>query len=308
MNLMMKRKTLRNLAIIAAILATAGYFVVEHVLPYAGIKPMRRGPKELKWLLPNGSDPAAYGLQATTLSVQTPDGLRLQALLTVSNTDTTKATVVILHGISACKEVNFQRARLLADQGFASLLLDLRAHGSSEGQYCTFGYHEKNDLKVVADTLSKRFPDRKIGIWGASLGGAVALQAMGADERFQFGIIESTFHEFDKVAMEYGADWFFGIRSWWLTQHVLQKSAQIAQFDPFSVRPVDAAARITKPVLFIHGDKDARIPMWFGEKNYEVCPAPEKRWFKVPGGGHNDLWRKAGPAMEAQITSFLVGI
>jgi pimeloyl-ACP methyl ester carboxylesterase len=303
-----KKKLLRNTAILLALVASAGYFVVDHVLPYSGIKPMRRGPEQMQWLLPNGPNPAAYGLSATPLLIQSPDSLKLTSLLVASNTDTTKATVVLLHGISSCKETNFVRARLLADQGFASLLLDLRAHGSSEGLYCTFGYHEKNDLKAVADSLKRRFPDRKLGIWGASLGGAVALQAMGADKRYQFGIIESTFHEFDKVAMEYGADWFFGIRSWWLTNRVLKKSAVIAQFDPYSVRPVDAAARITDPVLFIHGDKDARIPMWFGEKNYEVCPAPGKRWFKVQGGGHNDLWRKAGPAMKDQISGFLSGI
>lgn len=302
---MLKKKTLIIAALFLSLVSSAGYFTVEEVLPYAGIKPMRRGPEELRWLLPKGGDPANYGLKGEPLQISTPDQLTLQALLIASNTDTTRATVVLLHGISACKEVNFERAKLLADQGYASLLLDLRAHGGSDGQYCTFGYHEKNDLSAVADTLKARFPGQPLGIWGASLGGAISLQAMAADERFQFGIIESTFHEFEKVAMEYGADWFFGIRSQWLTRRVLEKSAVIAGFDPFSVRPVDAASRISRPVLFIHGDKDARIPMWFGEKNFEVCPSPQKRWVKVQGGGHSDLWRKAGPLMREKVTDFL---
>jgi pimeloyl-ACP methyl ester carboxylesterase len=305
---MLKKKSLVITALILSIIVSAGFFTVEQVLPYAGIKPMRRGPEELRWLLPNGGDPANYGLKGTPIQIHSPDQLQLQAMLIASNTDTTRATVVILHGISACKEVNFERAKLLADQGYASLLLDLRAHGSSEGLYCTFGYYEKNDLRAVADTLAVRFPDRPMGIWGASLGGAISLQAMAADERFQFGIIESTFHEFDQVAMEYGADWFFGIRSQWLTRHILEKSAVIAGFDPFSVRPVEAAASISRPVMFIHGDKDARIPMWFGEKNFEVCPSAQKRWLKVPGGGHSDLWRKAGPVMREQITEFLADL
>ncbi|HLP96719.1 MAG TPA: alpha/beta hydrolase [Saprospiraceae bacterium] len=299
------RKRLRIFLIILTLLVLAFGYVVEQVLPYAGIKPMRRGPKEMSWLLPKGSEPDAYGLNAEALDILSPDQLHLKAWLVSSNIDTTKGIVVVLHGISACKEINYERARMLADLGYGSLLLDLRAHGSSQGDYCTFGFHEKNDLKAVADTLSARFPGKPLGIWGASLGGAIGLQSMAADNRYRFGIIESTFHAFDQVALEYQADWFFGLRSTWLTNHVLSKSGAIAQFDPFSVRPMDAAAQISYPVLFIHGDKDARIPMWFGQENYDACQAPGKRWYKVAGGGHNDLWRKDGKGLRDQITSFL---
>lgn len=99
---------------------------------------------------------------------------------------------MLLHGISACKEVELQRAKLLADAGYASLLLDLRAHGQSEGEYCTFGYHEKNDLRAVADTLGSDSRRRPMAIWGASLGGAVALQAMAVEPRYSFGLVERT--------------------------------------------------------------------------------------------------------------------
>ncbi len=299
------KKTAKILAVILTIVLLAGYFIVENVLPYAGIKPMRRKPEDLLWLLPKGVKAENYGLKAQAIQIQTPDSLQLKALLVASNTDTTLATVVLLHGISACKEVDFERAKLLAEAGYASLLLDLRAHGQSEGDYCTFGYYEKNDLKAVADTLEHLFPNRPMGIWGASLGGAIAIQAMAVEPRYQFGIVESTFDEFDKVAMEYGADWFFGLRSHWLTDRVLRKSGRIAHFDPYAVKPVVSAAQINHPVLFIHGDKDARIPMWFGERNYTACPAPGKRWCKIPGAGHNNLWRIAGDSMRQSVLGFL---
>lgn len=301
------KKTIKPLGILFLLLLLAGAFVVESVLPYAGIKPMRRKAEDLRWMLPLGTEPENYGLKTQAISIQTPDSLRLSALLAESNTDTTLATVVLLHGISACKEVDFERAKLLADLGYASVLLDLRAHGESGGDYCTFGYHEKNDLRAVADTLDARFPKRPMAVWGASLGGAIALQAMAADPRYAFGIVESTFNEFEKVAAEYGADWMFGLRSQWLTHRVLEKSGKIAHFDPFVVKPVEAAAQIDRPVLFIHGDKDARIPMWFGQQNYEACPAQGKRWVKVPGGGHSNLWRVSGEQLRREVTGFLGG-
>jgi len=299
------RKTIRPLLILFTLLLLGAAYLVENVLPYAGIKPRRHSPQELLWLLPKGVKSENYGLRSSALTIRTPDSLRLYAMIVESNTDTTLATVVLVHGISACKEVDLERAKILADAGYASLLLDLRAHGQSEGEFCTFGYYEKNDLRAVADTLYKLFPGRPMAIWGASLGGAVTLQAMAVEPRYQFGIVESTFDEFDKVATEYGADWLFGLRSPWLTHRVLSKAGKIAHFDPYSVKPVVSAAQINRPILFIHGDKDSRIPMWFGLRNYEACPAPGKRWYQVPGAGHNNLWKIAGDSMQQKVLSFL---
>lgn len=304
----MSKNSIIKLLLFTGSLLGIAYFVVENVMPYFGIKPMRRKPEQLSWLLVKGPHMENYGLHGRPATVISPDSLKLSALIVESNTDTVKGVVLLIHGISACKEVDFERAELLANQGFASLLIDLRAHGQSEGAYCTFGYKERYDMRAVADSLSNWFPGKPLGVWGASLGGAVALQSMALEPRYRFGIIESTFDEFPKVAMEYGADMMFGLRSQWLTHHVLEKSGKIADFDPFSVKPVEAAAKIDCPVLFIHGDKDARIPMWFGQLNYEACPAKGKRWLKIHGGGHNDLWKKAGPEMKSNIEAFLAEI
>lgn len=92
------------LAITLSFLFVVGFVVVEQVLPYAGIKPMRRQPEDLLWLLPKGVKPENYGLKSREINIITPDSLTLRAILVNSNTDTALATVVLLHGISACKE------------------------------------------------------------------------------------------------------------------------------------------------------------------------------------------------------------
>lgn len=302
---MLKKKTIRRVSVFLAILLVAAGFVVEKVLPYSGIKPLRHNPEDMLWLLPTGVHPGDYNLKSRTLSIQTPDTVRLSAMLIEPELDTPLATVVLLHGISGCKETQLERARLLADAGYASLLLDLRAHGKSGGEYCTFGYYEKHDLRAVADTLEALFPGRAMGIWGTSLGGAITLQSMAIEPRYRFGIVESTFDEFDKVAMEYGAKWFFGIRSTWLTNRVIQKSGQIAHFDPDAVKPVRAAGRIDRPVLFLHGEQDSRIPLAFGKRNFDSCAAEIKYWHPVVGAGHNNLWKIAGDSMHAVVRHYL---
>lgn len=303
------QKTTRNKAIGYSILLTifafGGLFVVDNVFPYMGIKPWRMVPAENKWRFPQGYLPENFGLKTQQVSIQTPDSLLLKALLVPSNLDTTYAVVVQLHGISNCKETNFPRAKILADSGYASLLLDLRAHGESEGDYCTFGYKEKYDLKAVADTLSKLMPGCPLAIWGASLGGAIALEAMAVEPRFAFGIVESTFDEYTKVYAEYGADYMLGLRPQWLFNRVMRRSGEIAHFDPFAVKPVVSAEKIEHPVLFMHGDRDPRIPMEFNKRNYEALKNEGKRWVTVHGAGHNNLWAVDGAQLKSAVHSFL---
>jgi alpha-beta hydrolase superfamily lysophospholipase len=46
-------------------------------------------------------------------------------------------TIILLHGIRGYKEHFTALAAMLNRQGYNTLALDLRAHGDSEGDYCT---------------------------------------------------------------------------------------------------------------------------------------------------------------------------
>ena len=59
--------------------------------------------------------------------------------------DQPKAGVVLLHGIHADRRATLSRARLLWQDGFAVLSVDLQAHGASTGDVVTFGYRESQD-------------------------------------------------------------------------------------------------------------------------------------------------------------------
>jgi pimeloyl-ACP methyl ester carboxylesterase len=193
---------------------------------------------------------------------------------------------------------------VLAQRGINTVLFDLRAHGASEGAYCTFGAHETRDVSVVLDTLLARDSTQRIGIMGHSLGGAIALQALAADPRLRFGVVESTFHSLEKVVEEYGDHWL-GIRSPWLAHEVLERSGEIACFDPFQVMPAEAAAAVTQPVFMAHGDRDERIPLAFGQENFRNLASPAKQWYTIQGAGHNLLWQAGGPAYVNAVVGFI---
>ena len=46
--------------------------------------------------------------------------------------------------------------------------------------------------------------------------------------------------------------------------------------------------KVTAPVLVVHGENDAVVPIAFGERLYGLIQSP-KRFVRVAGAGHSDL-------------------
>jgi pimeloyl-ACP methyl ester carboxylesterase len=47
-------------------------------------------------------------------------------------------------------------------------------------------------------------------------------------------------------------------------------------------------SKVTAPILMLHGDRDAVVPIALGERLYSLIQA-RKRFIRFPGAGHNDL-------------------
>jgi pimeloyl-ACP methyl ester carboxylesterase len=282
-----------------------GWFVLENVLPFTAIKPYRQTPENASWKIPRGPDPADYGLTVDSLVIHTPDSITLQGWFVKANLDSAvNTTVIVLHGISSCKEFFLPTAEKLSHRGISTVLFDLRAHGDSGGDYCTFGAEEKYDVSIIVDSLQARDSTMRIGVMGHSLGGAIALQALEHDPRLQFGVIESTFYSLEKVVEQYGENWF-GIRSPWMAHEVLERSGEIACFDPFTVMPCESARNVKQPVFMAHGDRDERIPLAFGQINYNNLASEQKQWYTISGAGHNGLWQTGGPRYVEAVVEFI---
>jgi uncharacterized protein len=299
------KKIFKILLYAAPFLFLGAWWIIDNVLPYTAIKPMRSNPNSQNWRLPQGADPYKYGLNPIILNVVTFDSLTLKGLFfKATPTKFKPLTVIYLHGIGGCKEHFLPAAQGLVAQGFNVLTFDLRAHGQSGGDYCTFGFKEKKDVSMYVDALLKLDSTQTIGIMGNSLGGAIALQALAYDKRLQFGIIESTFNTFEKVVVEYGAD-FMLIKSPWLAHRTLEKAAKIADFDPFSIKPCEAAKEITQPMFMAHGDADQKIPYEFGLENFNNIASKDKQWVRISNAGHHNIGRFAGEEYYKKMWAFL---
>ncbi len=74
-------------------------------------------------------------LQLKDIEIRSESGSILAGWHVQSNK--TKGVIVLLHGIRSSRMQMIDRAKLLYDQGYSSILIDFQAHGESPGEYIT---------------------------------------------------------------------------------------------------------------------------------------------------------------------------
>ncbi|WP_225035811.1 alpha/beta hydrolase [Winogradskyella sp. SM1960] len=232
------------------------------------------------------------------------DGLKLSARLTYSSSNTTKGTVILLHGIRANKEQFKNVIDFLSENGFNSVALDSRAHGKSEGNFCSFGVNEKKDVKTLIDYLSQHENLNHFGVWGQSLGGAIGLQAMGYDQRIKFGIIESAFSDFRTIVNDY-FDLHAGFSYTPFSNYLVNRAGTIAEFDSNDAKPIAYCEHINQPILIVHGNKDERINIKYARANFSKIPSAKKELIEIDNANHSNVWKVGGGAYFKRVLKFM---
>lgn len=243
-------------------------------------------------------------IKRKNLSITSFDSINLSATLTYSALDSTKGTIILLHGIRSNKTHFLELSTFLSQNGYNSVALDLRAHGKSGGQFCTFGVNEKKDVAKLIDDLIEKKNLNNIGIWGQSLGGAVALQAMGFDDRIKFGIIESTFSDFKTIVNDY-FNYHAGFNFTPFTNYLVNRSASIAKFKPEDAKPIEYCEKIIQPTLIVHGNKDKRINISYGKANFSSIKSTRKEFLEIESANHLNVWKVGGDKYFNRVLDFI---
>jgi alpha-beta hydrolase superfamily lysophospholipase len=193
-----------------------------------------------------------------------------------------KGTLIYLHGSADNRASGVHVIERFLRRGFDALAYDSRAHGESEGDACTYGYHEKGDLSRALDLVKAR----PIVLFGVSLGAAVALQAAAEDARISAIVAVAAFSDLRTAARERAPL----IASSANIEAAFRLAEQQADFRIDETSPLRAAARVRVPVLLIHGQADQETPPRHSERVYAALQG-EKRLLLVPGAGHDDALR-----------------
>jgi pimeloyl-ACP methyl ester carboxylesterase len=205
--------------------------------------------------------------------------------------------VVLLHAYPADKADLLPIASALTPE-FATLLVDQRYFGDSEGRATTLGFREREDLKRMLDFLDSRGAT-PVGVFGFSLGGAVALLTAAEDPRIRAIVAYAPFADLRTLGRElYG--WMWLVR-YPFVEAMLLWSRLLLGADITRPSPVEAAARLTVPVLLVHSREDEQIPFGHAERLQAALAANPKAEFEfMDRGRHGEL----APGFESRLARF----
>ncbi len=200
-------------------------------------------------------------------------------------------SVLLLHGSGGNRGHALGRAKTLVADGYATLMISLRAHGDSTGEYNDIGWGARADVWAAVDFLEKHRPGRPVIISGNSLGSAAAVFAAGElGHRVHGYILESPYQDL-KVAvwnrtevnlppvLSHAA--YTGLRV--VAPLFLPHLEQISPLKAIGGIPDDV------PVLIMAGDADRLARVDEAKAIYHEV-ASHGQLVLFPGAGHGDLF------------------
>ncbi len=169
-------------------------------------------------------------------------------------------SVLVLHGYRGSRWNSLSAGEFFHVQGCAVLMISLRAHGDSTGEFNDFGYSARHDVVAAVEFLERQRPGRPIVVDGTSLGAAAAVFAGGElTGRVSAYILESPYRDLHQaVRNRLGSFLPPGVDRLAYTGALLAGRFLLPDAD--RIAPIDHIAAIPPavPILILSGTKDVR--------------------------------------------------
>jgi dipeptidyl aminopeptidase/acylaminoacyl peptidase len=285
-----------SLALVAATVAGIGLF--RGVLRW-GIRASLAAPR-----MAHDRTPADCGLPFETVRIDTANGRGLHGWLIppVTGTALPWPTVIVLHGWGGNAATMLPLARPLCEAGFASLFVDARCHGASDDDSFASLPRFAEDVEHAMRWLTRRaeIDARHIGLIGHSVGAGAVL--LVASRRPDVAAVVSVAAFSHPAAM---------MRRWLsqkriperpLGRYVLGYVQDTIGHRFDDIAPVATIARVTCPVLLVHGADDEVVPL--GEAQQIFAARSHERVELLVLGGDHDSFADLERHLE-RLTDFL---
>jgi alpha-beta hydrolase superfamily lysophospholipase len=230
----------------------------------------------------------------------TSSHLKLEGWYTIA--DSAKGTVCLFHGHGGTKSGVNKEAAAFRKMGYNTLQLDFRAHGSSEGNTCTIGYYEAEDVKLAYDFIKNK-GENNIILWGISMGAAAISKGINDYNlkpnkiilEMPFGsIVEAAEGRLRLMGLP-GEPLAAMITFWGGTEH---------GFWAFNMKPSEFVKKINCPVLLQWGANDPRVSKKETIDIYSNINT-QKKLVIYNNSGHESLCKKENEKWLAEVSEFL---
>lgn len=227
---------------------------------------------------------------------------------TQSNSSKNHPTVILVHGLGDNRYSNYPMAEFFLSKGYNVITYDQRSTNENTAQYTTFGYWEKYDLIDWVNYVEQQAPGQKIGIWGASYGGATAGLAVAYEdigEKVNFLILDCPVSSMEWMVVQEMKTMDIGIPvsyMKWCGNSVNKLKLGFTYQDA----DVAAAMRDVKtPVLVINSQTDSVTPYFMGKDIYDALPESNKGIWTVEDSEHCEIWLNYNQEYRNKIEGFL---
>lgn len=204
----------------------------------------------------------------------------------MKNTEKSDIWAIVIHGYTAQGKNMIGFAKEYYDRGYNVLVLDLRGHGSSEGDYIGMGWHDRLDLIDWCNYLINKNTDCKIILHGVSMGAATVMMATGEElpENVKVAIEDCGYTSmWDEFKMQLNR--LFNLPSF----PVLNAASTVCKIRAgYMLEEGSAVQQVKKsktPTLFIHGEEDTFVPFEMLDIIYESANC-EKQKLVIEGAAH----------------------
>lgn len=288
----------------------ASYFILRYI---SFRRPDEHGHTLEKTIFPDESDYIRaskmwfFEQKSRTVDVEISsfDGLKLKGRVIKSDAGSSRV-VIHFHGYHANGTREFSPfARFFHKLGYNILIVEQRAHSTSEGKYITFGVRERFDVRSwVRFAIDYFGADSNICLHGVSMGAGTILAASALDlPKNVKGIIADCGYTSPLDELKYNFRHFYHVPIFPLLYLADMLSGMICGWN-FDAAAPERAVTVTKlPILFICGDKDDYVPLFMTKANYEACNSP-KELVVIKNANHAQSYYVDPATYEAAVTDF----
>jgi alpha-beta hydrolase superfamily lysophospholipase len=220
-----------------------------------------------------------------TVQLTTKNGLKIEGWYIKA--DSAKGTVILFHGLSTNKSNVLAESFAFYNLGYNTMLVDIRAHGNSEGVTCSIGYKESEEVKLAYNYIAGK-GEKNIVLWGLSLGAVVVSKAVWEyDLQPQKIILEMPFDKLEdhiaaraRISGFPGEPFGFFVTFWTGVEQ---------GYWPFGHKTSKYLKKINCPVLYQCGSKDGYVLQKETERNFAAIKSTNKKLEIYDGAGHEPL-------------------
>tara|TARA_R110002050_G_scaffold109799_1_gene221450 strand:- start:200338 stop:201321 length:984 start_codon:yes stop_codon:yes gene_type:complete len=214
-----------------------------------------------------------------------------------------KGVVALFHGYNSSKSSLWKEAQAFYRMGYTVVLTDLRASGGSDGNQCSFGYYEATDVANTLTWCRNNYPQKKVFLYGVSMGAAAILKSVGSLHAKPDGIIiQSSFPSLHNALQNKMSPM---VRSNFITSYLLTFwVGALNNFKALDFKSISDAKKVTCPTLVIHGMLDTQVSYEDSKSMYKNLKGP-KELATFSKSGHESILTHEEANWVYLVTNFM---